>query len=125
MDTLVLVGALNPKDGLHKEALRHLESLSGDSETFLPVSCAFEFDLVLKGRSYTLKERENALEWLSYSVPDDKLSCNSLPSLRAAIRLQEKGMGYFDSMIASLALESGAVVVTKDREISEVVRTEW
>jgi predicted nucleic acid-binding protein len=110
---------------LHEESQRHFESLAEDSETFLPTSSAFEFDLVLKGRGYTAGEREQTLEWLAHSVPRSKLISNSLSSLRGAAGLQEKGMGYFDSMIASLALETNSVVVTRDKEISQVAKTVW
>jgi len=125
IDTMVLVGALNPKDSLHQEAFGHLDTVKRDLETFLPLTSAVEFDLVIKGRGFTAKEREDALNWLAYTIPSDKVVCNSLASLKEAAVLQERGMGYFDSMIAALALESDAVVVTKDREISGVAKTTW
>jgi predicted nucleic acid-binding protein len=116
---------MNPKDRLHQVAKRHLESISRDSETLLPASTSFEFDLVLKGRSYTFAERESALDWLASSIPSDKVVSNSLASLRRAVELQEGGMGYFDSMISSLAITTNAVVITTDKEISKVVKTDW
>ena len=96
-----------------------------DPETYLPASTVLEFDLVLKARGYTSKERENALDWLSSSVAEDKILCSSVASLGESARLQEKGMGYFDSLITSLAAATNALVVTKDRAISEFVRTGW
>ena len=125
LDTVVLVGALNSKDRLHEDAKRHLESVSRDSETFLPVSVSIEFDLVLKGRDYSFVERENALDWLISTIPSDKIAANTLSSLRRAVELQQKGMGYFNSMISALAITSDAVVVTTDKEISRVTKTEW
>lgn len=124
-DTVVLVGALNPKDGLHQDALLHLKSITTDPETFLPISAALEFDLVLKGRGYTNSEREVTLDWLVSSVPSEKLACNTLPSLSQATILQEKGMGYFDSVITALALSSRGTVITTDKEISKAVETDW
>lgn len=125
LDTIVLIGAINPNDALHEDASRHLNSVTRDSETFLPFISAIEFDLVMKGRRYTSKEREDALDWLSYAVPSSKVVCNSVLSLRKAAKLQDKGVGYFDSMIAALALAMDAVVLTKDRVISEVAKTSW
>jgi predicted nucleic acid-binding protein len=125
IDTIVLVGTINPKDESHSVAQAHMQSISSDPETFLPFSSALEFDLVLKARGYTDDERANALEWLVSSVPPGKVACNSLSSLTEAARLQKDGMSYFDSLIAALALGSDGVVVTKDREISGVVKTEW
>lgn len=116
---------MNPKDRLHQDAKRHLESVLHDSETFLPVSTSFEFDLVLKGRGYTFVERENALDWLASSIPSDKLAGNSIASLRRAVEFQERGIGYFDSIISALAATTNAVVVTMDKEISKVAKTDW
>lgn len=123
IDTIVLVGAI--KDELHSAALRHMQSVSRDPETFLPFSSALEFDLVLKGRGFTDKERADALDWLTSSIPPDKVACGSLSSLVEAARLQSNGMGYFDSLVAALALASDGVVITKDREMSKVVKTKW
>jgi len=125
IDTVVLVGAINPKDHLHHDARRHLEEVSHDPETFLPVSTSIEFDLVLKGRSYTFVERENALDWLASSIPSDKVTSISTASLRRAVELQERGMGYFDSIISALAITTSALVVTTDKAISKVAKTEW
>ena len=34
-------------------------------------------------------------------------------------------MDYFDSLVASLAKETGSAVITTDRKIEDVVDTEW
>jgi predicted nucleic acid-binding protein len=41
------------------------------------------------------------------------------------VALQETGLYYFDSLIASPAIEAGATVVTTDRALSGVVSTDW
>ncbi len=124
-DTMVLVGALNPKDVFHKVAFGHLEAVRRGPDTFVPSMAAVEFDLVMKGRGYTSREREDALDWLANMIPSEKIVCNSVFSLREAAKLQEKGMGYFDSMISALALEKDAVVITRDKVISEAAKIIW
>jgi len=43
----------------------------------------------------------------------------------AAAEERSKGLSYFDSLIAALAKEMHAVVVTRDPQISRCVGTEW
>jgi len=125
VDTIVLVGAINPRSANHDLASRYVSLVGKDEETFVPLVSAIEFDLVMKGRKYTSSQRRDAFEWLTHMVPSVKIACNSVFSLRTAIEFQESGMGYFDSLIAALAIERNATVLTTDEEISEVAKTRW
>ncbi|MGH2626516.1 MAG: hypothetical protein ACRDHY_07700, partial [Anaerolineales bacterium] len=84
-----------------------------------------EADLVMTSRGYGYAEREISWRALEHKIPTAKLLPNSLSSVQAALRLQEGGLEYFDSLVAALALENDAGVVTTDRSIASVVRTEW
>jgi len=125
IDAVVLVGATDPENSHHDLASRYLDLLRRDDETFLPLISAIEFDLVLKGRKYTIIQREDAFDWLSYFAPSFKIASNSISSIRTAVELQQSGMGYFDSLVTSLAIENDATVVTTDKEIGKIAKTRW
>ncbi|MHB8566852.1 MAG: hypothetical protein ACYC7D_00865 [Nitrososphaerales archaeon] len=84
-----------------------------------------EFDLVMKGREYTSNQRKNAFDLLAGSIPEEKIISNSTDSLKIVIDVEEKGIGYFDSLISALAIEKDAVALTPDKVMSEVVKTKW
>ena len=125
VDTVVILGSLNTGSGLHRQCVSHLDGLAEDRETFVPTSTLLEADLVMKGRGYSLEEREVTWRALEHRIPLEKTVANSLSSIRGALPLQEKGLDYFDSLICSLAIELGARVVTTDQAIRLVADTEW
>lgn len=124
-DTVVLVAAINPGNANHDLAFRYLTLIGKDDETFVPLTSVIEFDLVMKGRKYTSSQRRDAFGWLSHMVPSVKIAFNSVLSMGEAIKLQESGMGYFDSLITGLAIEKNATVLTTDKEISKITKTKW
>ena len=124
-DTVVLVAAINPGNANHDLAFRYLTLIGKDDETFVPLTSVIEFDLVMKERKYTSSQRIDAFGWLSHMVPSVKIAFNSVLSMGEAIKLQESGMGYFDSLITGLAIEKNATVLTTDKEISKITKTKW
>jgi predicted nucleic-acid-binding protein len=125
IDTVALVGFLNPDDKAHARASEHMVSVSAGNDVFVPASTLVEVDLVMKIRGYTETERKTSWTALESAIPTEKLISNSASSLRDAIVLQEKGMDYFDSLIASLAKENGSTVITTDKRIAASVESEW
>ncbi len=125
IDTVAVVGFLNPDDKVHKRASEHIESISAANDVFVAASTLVETDLVMKISGYTEAERRTSWEALESAIPSGRLIPNSASSLRDAITLQENGMDYFDSLVASLAKETGSAVITTDRKIEDVVETEW
>ena len=125
LDTVVLIGALNTGNRHHTESVKHLEELGESSEARVPVTVLLETDLVLKARGYSAEERRLTWRALQGWITSDRVVPNTITSLRDAISLQEKGLDYFDSLIASLAVEAGATVVTTDRAMRDVVGTDW
>jgi len=126
IDTVVLIGYLNPKDREHKRSKEHISDvISEDGETFVPNTSLIEADLVMKIRGYTYSEREVSWRTLESKVPTHRVLQNSVSSIYSALRYQEQGLDYFDSLIASLARETNSTVITTDKMIGTIVDTEW
>lgn len=125
LDTVVIVGALNPDDDHHGKASTYLDRLRRAPAVHIPDSTLFEFDLLMKARGYTEAERETTWLELSPKIPRKKIVNISPTVLAAASELQAEGMGYFDSLITALALELRASVITDDRAIAARVKAEW
>lgn len=125
IDTVVLVGALNPADRHHEAAERHLSSLEPRKDTMIPASSLIEFDLIMKAREYTPKEMSDTWSALTGLVEPTKALGITPGALMEAAMLRQRGLDYFDSLIAGLAISSGATVVTNDRAIGRFVETEW
>jgi predicted nucleic acid-binding protein len=125
LDTVVLIGALNAGSRHHAESVRHLNQLREDDETRVPAVVLLEADLVMKARGYSAEERRLTWRALEGWVSAEKVVPSTASSMRGAVALQERGLDYFDSLIASLAIEAGATVVTTDRALSGVVSTDW
>jgi predicted nucleic-acid-binding protein len=125
VDTVALVGFLNPDDKAHRRASEHIADVWAGNDVFVPASTLVEADLVMKVRGYTDAERKTSWGALESAIPAEKLITNSASSFRGAIVLQENGMDYFDSLITSLARESDSIVITTDKEIAASVQSEW
>jgi predicted nucleic-acid-binding protein len=125
IDTIAIVSSLNRQSRHHSIASKYLNLVSQDEQTFVPSIILLEFDLVMKGRSYTFQQRKDTFDWLDDLIPDPKLLSNSVSSLKKAIELQETGMSYFDSVISAAALDQNAVVLTPDPVIAQIAKTKW
>jgi len=126
LDTVALIGYLNPKDKEHRRSKEHVTEVGLETNgTFVPNTSLLEADLVMKIRGYSHSEREISWRALESKVPPHRVLPNSVQSIYSALALQEKGLDYFDSLIASLALETNSVVVTTDKAIGEFAQTEW
>lgn len=125
IDTVAIVGYLNPRDKTHKRSIEHIGRVVSDGDVFVPNTSIIETDLVMKIKGYTYPDREISWRALESKIPSTKIVTNSVMSIYSALRLQEDGMDYFDSLISSLARETNSVVITTDRAIKTVVNTEW
>jgi len=124
LDTMVLVGAVNPIDRYHKTAMTYLRDLGKPEPTRIPTSTLTEFDLVMRNKEYTEDEIADTWRALSPLVQESYVATTVSAHLTAA-SLRAKGLTYFDSLITALAVEMKAVVVTRDDAISKHVDTEW
>lgn len=125
LDTVVIVGALNPDDAHHRKASTYLDRLGKLAEISIPICTLIEFDLLMKARNYTEVERETTWLELSPKIPREKVMSMSVTALAIAAALQADGMGYFDSLVTGLAMELRATVVTDDKAIAAKVKSEW
>ncbi len=125
IDTVAIIGYLNPRDKAHRRSLEHINSIASGTNVFVPVATVIEADLVMKIRGYTYSERELSWRALESKIPSSKMLANSISSIYSALSLQQDGMDYFDSLISSLARETHSIVLTKDRSIEGAVEAEW
>ena len=125
LDTVAVIGCLNPKDRTHKRSTEHIAQVVSHNDIFVPMISLVEADLVMKMRGYEDSERELSWRALENRIPRSKIIAHSVLSIYSAVELQRQGMDYFDSLISSIALETSSVVVTTDRAIEAVVQTEW
>ncbi len=125
LDTVAIVGYLNPGDKVHRRSVEHINSVASDADVFVPNLSVMEGDLVMKIRGYTHSEREISWRALESKIPSSKIVPNSISSVYSALKLQEEGMDYYDSLISSLARETNSVVITTDKDIEAVVETDW
>ena len=125
VDTVALIGYLNPRDKEHRSSVGHLTKIASNEDVFVPNLALVEADLVMKIRGYSHSEREVSWRALESKIPRSKIIVHSVSSIYSAMRLQEQGMDYFDSLITSIALETNSIVVTTDKEIGKAVETEW
>jgi PIN domain nuclease of toxin-antitoxin system len=125
IDTVAVIGFLNPKDRAHARSIEHVSHVTSHDDTFVPMISLVEADLVMKIKGYEPSEREVSWRALESRIPTSRIISNSVSSLYSALELQEQGMDYFDSLITSLALETGSIVITTDKVIAATVQTEW
>jgi len=125
IDTVALIGYLNPEDNEHGRSVEHISKVGSEDDVFVPNFTLIEADLVMKTRGYSNPERETSWRALETMIPSVKIATHSISSMYAALDLQEEGMDYFDSLLTSLARETGATVITTDKAIAAAVDTEW
>jgi predicted nucleic acid-binding protein len=119
-----LVSAVNPDDKYHNAGMAHLSSLRSPEEVCVPTSTLTEFDLVLRNRGYDETEVRETWAALAPLIGDKITAVTPSAHLNAA-EMRSRGLSYFDSLIAALAKQIGAIVVTRDPQIARQVRTEW
>ena len=124
IDTLVLIGAIREEDAHHEKATKHLDSLSEDREVYIPSSTLLEFDLELKAHGYTPSERRTTLEDLAGKIPQSKILPITITSL-IRVAEHEDELSYFDAIIAALAKDLDATVITTDKAIKAKAKTYW
>ncbi len=125
LDTVVIVGALNPDDKRYKRATAYLDALTEDATSFIPLSTLIEFDLLMKARKYEDAERRTTWLEISPKIPFRKILSHMPTDLAKAAQLQNEGISYFDALIAALASEQKGTVITDDKSIAARVPTEW
>jgi predicted nucleic acid-binding protein len=129
VDTVALVAFVDTKHPMHATAKKHVESLSSESDVFLPSTSLLELDLVLKGSEFKLEQRKDIFGLLAQVIPDQKILPLTTRVIEKAVDLDKKARWtshYFDAIIAAYAINHSATIVTTDRMIPPLgVTTEW
>src|SRR2546422_4769744 len=99
VDTVALVGYLNPDDRQHERSVEHIANVGLDDGVFVPDFSLMEADLVMKTRGYSNSEREISWRGLEAWIPSPKIAAHSISSIYGALELHEDGMEYFHSLI--------------------------
>jgi predicted nucleic acid-binding protein len=116
LDTIVLFGALDPKDNAHKESLQYLRLLE-NPEYYLAGFAILEYDIVLKSRGFTPRKRVTYYAVLSndFQSLSTKTRRLSPEIMYLAAKLEEEaGLDYFDAGVAAEARMFDGQIVSKD-----------
>jgi predicted nucleic acid-binding protein len=117
LDTVVLFGAADVKDPAHERSIAYLDRLSEPSY-YLAGFALVEFDIVMKSRGLTHKERmmRHALLARDYPATTVKVRPISPHVLYLAATIEdEDGIDYFDAGVAAEAKVLDGKVVSTDR----------
>ncbi|MHA1596392.1 MAG: type II toxin-antitoxin system VapC family toxin, partial [Candidatus Asgardarchaeia archaeon] len=107
IDTMVIIASLNPSHKLYKKAYKHLQSVLLEDDVWVPSFVLLEFDLTLKSKNFSEEERSRFFEKLDQIIPKNKILPVTPRILKRAAYMKDN-VEYFDSLIASIALEYGA-----------------
>jgi len=122
LDTIVLFGAADPKDSHHKKSTEYLARLSEPSY-YIAGFALFEFDIVMKSRGFSFKERmlRHALLARDYPVSTSKVRAPSPTTLYLAVDIEgTERIDYFDAGVAAEAKALDGVVVSTDRVFDDL-----
>ena len=117
LDTVVLFGAVDPKDTTHDKSKRYLTRLS-QPDYYLAGFAILEFDIVMKSRGLDHRERmlRHALLAKDYPASTDKVRPVSPTTLYLAAKIEgEERTDYFDAGVAAEAKALDGGVVSTDR----------
>jgi predicted nucleic acid-binding protein len=130
IDTMVLFIAGDTTHKWHTIGKKALELVNRDETWWVPSYTLLEFDLVLKSRGYTYKERMEKQSLLMHDFPN--ITQTTVPItpiiLHETSRLEEVyTLNYFDAGVVATALIIDGVVATADQKIQTVkeVNTWW
>jgi predicted nucleic acid-binding protein len=117
LDTVVLFGAVDPRDAGHDKSKRFLARLA-KPDFYLASFALFEFDIVMKSRGFSHGQRmlQHALLAKDYSLSTVKVRPLAPTILYLSARIEgEEGADYFDAGVAAEAKSHDGVVVSSDR----------
>ena len=114
---MVLFGAADPKDPAHERSIAYLARL-GELGFYLAGFALIEFDIVMKSRGLTYRERmvRHALLARDYPLTKTRSKALSPEILYLAARMEgEDRIDYFDAGVAAEAKVLDGHVVSTDR----------
>ncbi len=117
LDTVVLFGAADPKDPAHEKSIGHMARLT-EPDYYLASLALVEFDIVMKSRGLSHKERmlRHALLARDHPASNTKVRPLSPTTLYLAAMIEgEEAVDYFDAGIAAEAKALDGIIVSSDR----------
>ena len=123
LDTVVLFGAADPKDSAHKKSSGYLARLV-EPGYYLAGFALFEFDVVMKSRGFSFRERmlRHALLARYYPASTSKTRALSPTILYLAADVEgTQGIDYFDAGVAAEAKALDGLVVSTDRVFDKLL----
>ena len=117
LDTVVVFGAVDPEDAAHDKSKRFLARL-GEPDYYLAGFALLEFDIVLKSRGFSYRQRmvQHALLAKDYPLSTVKVRPLSPTVLYLSARIEgEEETDYFDAGVAAEAKVLDGIVVSSDR----------
>jgi predicted nucleic acid-binding protein len=116
LDTVVLFGAADPKDPHHDKSTFHLKRLTQHG-FYIASFALFEFDIVMKSRGMSYRERmvRHALLARDHPATAFKVKAVSPQVLYLTSRIEgEEKLDYFDAGVAAEAQALDGSVVSTD-----------
>jgi len=122
LDTVVLFGAGDPRDPAHEKSRAYLARLA-EPTYYLAGFALFEFDIVMKSRGFSHRERtlRHALLALDYPASASKVIALSPTTIFLAAEIEgEEGTDYFDAGVAAEPKALDGLVVSTDRAFDKL-----
>ena len=122
LDTVVLFGAANPKDPYHKKSAEYLARLT-EPGYYVAGFALFEFDIVMKSRGFSLKDRmlKHGLLARDYPASTSRVRALSPTTLYLAVDIEgTQRIDYFDAGVAAEAKALDGTVVSTDRVFDDL-----
>jgi len=129
LDTVVLFGAADPKDPHHEKSTFHLKHLIQPG-FYIASFALFEFDIVMKSRGMSYRERmvRHALLARDHPATTSRVKALSPQVLYLTSRIEgEEKVDYFDAGVAAEAQALDGSVVSTDSVFDRIsgVRRVW
>ena len=123
IDTVVLIGYINPLDSRNAKATEYMSELLQEDDLLVPSASLMELDLELKTHAVSNKDRITVFSNLAKIIPSSKILLLTPETFEHAARLASKAKwreAYFDTLIASTAIVYGIKeVITTDRKFEK------
>jgi predicted nucleic acid-binding protein len=128
LDTINVIASLDPKNPHYRKAVVYFQRIRTHSDVFIPCVVIHECELVLK-KMFPLAQEEQILRNLNLIIPKNKILPVDAETHAIAVQWTQIGQnygGYNDTLIASLAYQNHADVISNDASFRQMgITTIW
>jgi len=128
LDTMTVIASLDPNHKHYRKAVIHLQRLRSHDDVFIPCVVIHECEIVLRKR-FSLAKVEQILRNLNLILPKNKIVPVDAETHAIATQWKLIGQsygGYTDTLIASLAYQNKANVISYDASFRHMgITTIW